>query len=102
MKAYHEIISHGAAHTNAYTNLSSTAIKSDLNTAKIAFKENAGITPTIATYPEGKVDKRVEQTLQKLGYKVAFTMNGGTITSNTSRFKLPRHTVTQDMLALDI
>ncbi len=95
-----DIVTHGHAHTNPYTNLSNQEITSDINQAKKVFQEKANVIPNIMTYPEGKHDDRVTTVLKNAGITAAFTLTEGTITPNTDRMALPRITVTQDMLEM--
>lgn len=92
------IISHGFSHTNSYVNLSNAVMRNDLTAAGNAFSAQIGVTPDILTYPEGQCDGRVMMLVQNAGITAAFTMEEGAIDQHTDRMKLPRVTVTQNML----
>lgn len=98
----HYLISHGAKHTKAFTEMGRGEIQDDLLAAQKLFQEHLGQEAEIVTYPEGKYDPNVISAVQSVGIKTAFHMGAGVITSETYSMELPRVNVTQDMLTADM
>jgi hypothetical protein len=55
----HELVSHGAKHTQKFTDMFDADIQADIIDAQNTFQVATGVRPSILTYPEGAYDERV-------------------------------------------
>jgi peptidoglycan/xylan/chitin deacetylase (PgdA/CDA1 family) len=100
----HELVSHGAKHTQKFTDMFDADIQAEIIDAQNTFQVATGVRPSILTYPEGAYDERVIAAIRSsdAGIESAFHMSAGVITPKSNPMALPRVNVTQGMLTADM
>lgn len=76
-------------------------IRSELNKAKIRYREELGSEPAYFAYPYGIYTARVRGEVEKMGFKAAFGQQSGLVHRGADRLALPRFTMTDDFGDLD-
>lgn len=100
-----EVGCHTATHPNLKT-CTTAQLKQEIETAKKKIEALTGVECRYIAYPKGKYSSDVLQSTEKAGYELGLSMDDGIITTDTSRFILPRigingsHSVSELMAAV--
>ena len=89
-----EIGCHSSTHVN-FSNLSEKQIENEIVNSKKIIESKLGKEVTSFAYPKGIHDERVKDAVKNAGYKNAFSVLPGRVTSKTDTFDLPRTIIDQ-------
>ena len=89
------IFNHSHKH-NSFVKYSSEEIIEDVMLADKIINENLGEIEKIISYPYGESNKSVEQLIQNLGYKIAFSQHSSPIHFKENRYNLPRFSINDE------
>lgn len=77
-----------------YANKTEVEIKTQLNKAKIKYREELGHEPLFFAYPYGEFSEKYKSLVKEQGYMAAFSQQSGVIYNGADIFSLPRFTMT--------
>ena len=89
------IFNHSHKH-KSFVKYSSEEIIEDVILAEKIINENLGEIEKIISYPYGESNKSVEDLIQKLGYKIAFSQHSSPIHFRENKYNLPRFSINDE------
>lgn len=81
--------------------LSDADFKLDINRAKSSFRDHMGDEPKYFSYPYGDYTPQLANLVDQQGFQGAFTQASGVLATSTSRYAIPRFTMTEGFADLD-
>ncbi len=96
-----EIGCHSATHAD-FSSLSNSEIKKEVIDAKNDLEKKLGINVDYFAYPKGFYSKELTNAVKKAGFKGAFAVKSGNVTSSTDRFSIPRVVIDKSYSLSDI
>ncbi len=80
---------HSATHP-VLTQCNKESLNKEIIGAKVQLEKIIGKPVSAFCYPKGMYNNQILELVAKSGYKVAFSMDDGSITNNTNKFAIPR------------
>lgn len=90
-----EIGSHSHSHPDLKA-LSPDELDGEFDKSEQVFVQELGYKPDILSYPGGRFNMNIAEGLRRRGYKLAFTINPGSVRKNSERLALPRFGLSLD------
>lgn len=81
--------------------LSDADFKLDINRAKSSFRDHMGEDPAYFSYSYGDYSPQLAATVEQQGFQGAFTQSSGVLATSTSRYAIPRFTMTEGFADID-
>lgn len=87
---------HGTHHLQM-TRFSESDLSNDVRTCRATIERELACSPTAFSYPNGDWDVRVADEVRRAGFRVAFSMQRGTVSSRDDHFSLRRVNIHEDV-----
>tara|TARA_B100000287_G_scaffold302161_1_gene285278 strand:- start:4147 stop:5160 length:1014 start_codon:yes stop_codon:yes gene_type:complete len=90
-----EIFNHTKTHKKL-VDLEIDEVKREILDAERKLESELGKTTKIISYPYGESDKRIQELVNKLGYKIAFSQHSSPIHRHENKLNLPRFSINDE------